>query len=134
MRFFKTNHLTYQTSKKLFILSVILVSASLIFSAIFFINLFLLSLYFVTVFLFAIASFFIKAYIYSRSLNASQSSVGSGAPFWPLLIALIVVMFIPFLVVLVLEPAGVLLLINGYIAGVNLPEIILYVYTHLKKD
>lgn len=85
--------------------------------------------YFVTVLAVTLVSLVIKLRLYTlRATSRESLEEEGGFPLWPLILIVAVGLFIPFILLLFLDPLTLLVLVNGYVAGVNLPEIILFLY------
>jgi len=128
---FRGKAFKYVPSKKLVFLSFVLVFLSIFFAFLLF-DFFSLMTYFLTVLVVTICMLEIKVWIYTRS--DLSSDVEKSVPFWPLILLVAIGLFAPFLLLFILGPLYILILIDGYVAGVNLPEIIFFFIRFKSKD
>lgn len=122
----------YAPSKKLVSLSFILVFFSIFFAFQFF-DFYFLVVYFLVVLIITLIMIKLKIWIYSR-FNSSTDEIEKSFPYWPLALLVIIGLFLPFLLLFILDPVYILILINGYVAGINIPEIIFFLLNLKRKS
>jgi len=127
----------YPYSWKFIIFSIFLISASILFAIYSLNDMFLLLMYFLSVLAFSIFFFFVKLRIYSRATAKTETQEPiSKRTIVILLFILIIGVSLPFLLLLFSNPVAWFLIITSFIAGINIPEILLYVIYHIysKRD
>jgi len=121
----------YVPSKKLVFLSFILVFVSIFFAFQFF-DTFSLLIYFLITLITTLLTAKIKINIYTRAYSTNNKE--ETFPLWPLILLVAIGLFAPFLLLFLLSPLYVLILIDAYVAGVNLPEILFFFYRLKSKQ
>ncbi len=129
----------YPYSKYWVFLSCVFVFVSLLVSVyVFYGEPILIALFLIYTIVLASIFFLIKLRLYSKKrLESVESEFESSTisersyvrPIYTLMAALIVALFLPFILLLFLSPMGWFLSIVGFIAGINVPEIVLYFYS-----
>ena len=124
-------HYEYPHTWKLVVFSVFLSMVSLLFAVYTLNDASLILTYFLYVIFFTAFFFFLKLKIYSQRIaEAETSKQTSKKSILLLLLILIFGVSSPFLLILFVDPVTWFLIILSFIAGVNIPEIILYVIYH----
>jgi len=106
---------------------------SLIFAVFALNDLSLLLMYFLSVTVFTVFFFFLKLKIYSRKATEMEA-VEQTPRKYILLLLLVLILGVssPFLLILFVDPVSWFLVIVGFIAGINISEIILYIVYRLR--
>lgn len=124
----------YPYSKKWVFFSCVLTVLSITFTLLALSDPISILLFFAFTFILAGIFFLLKLRLYSMKTEhelGSHFALEEKVPrrfFVILLLVLFVALFLPFLLLLILEPLSWFISITGFIAGVNIPEVFLYLY------
>lgn len=130
----------YPHTKKWVIFSCVLIALSIGFVFIALNDMFSIVLYFIITFIFAVVFYFIKINLYSkksswRTTELEDEKPISGKFILFIFLILILAVSLPFLLLLFVAPAIWFLVITAFIAGINIPEVVLYTrYVRAKSN
>lgn len=121
----------YPHTWKWVLFSCLLVTLSIVFVLSVLRDLFSIFMYIIFTFIFTISFFFIKIKLYSKK-TAQKYGMEAEEPASRRLVFFIILVLVfgvslPFLLLLFVDPLICFLIITGFIAGINIPEIVIYI-------
>lgn len=126
--------LRYPRSTKWVVFSCILIAISVFYAVLFLTDPFSIFLFFIFTSFVTVIFSSLKFWLYLKAQEEFEEQKEEVSRRYILFLILILALFLfmPFYLVVFLEPLSWFIFIDGFVAGVNIPEVILYLYSRYK--